>query len=259
MPEPNSTPVAPDEIKSLALTNYGHYTSMRVDGQDVRGLSLHMDRLVHDCRVLFNTDLDREGTIELIRLATTDKRDSFIIRVTVFDPAFEIGRPSFPAHPRVLVTSRPAVALPATPLRVHAATYRRDLPNVKHVGLFGALWHRRVAQRRGYDDVLFTDKEFFVSEGATWNIGFFDGDRVIWPKAEQLPGVTMKLLQQAHEQTSTESVDIVRIGSMQAVFATNAAVGVRPISAIDDMVFPENHDIFECLRKEYMDIPAESL
>lgn len=259
MPELNSTPVASDDLKSLALTNYGHYTSMRVDDQRVRGLSLHLDRLVHDCRLIFNADLDREKARELIRLTAADNRGSFVIRVTVFDPAFDIGKPGVSPHPRMLVTSRLATALPAPPLRVRTITYRRDLPLVKHVGLFGPLWHRRVAQLDGFDDILFTDEESFISEGATWNIGFFDGDQVIWPDAETLPGVTMMLLQQTHEQTVTAPVSNARIANMQAAFATNAAVGVRPIKAIGDLTFPEDHPLFERLRKEYMEIPAELL
>ena len=46
---------------------------------------------------------------------------------------------------------------------------------------------------------------------------------------------------------------------MQAAFATNTAVGVRPITAIDGVSLPGDHPIFEILRKEYEEIPAESL
>jgi branched-subunit amino acid aminotransferase/4-amino-4-deoxychorismate lyase len=259
MPELNGTPVTPDDLRSLALTNYGHYTSMRADDQHIRGLSLHLDRLVRDCRLVFNADLDREKVRELIRRTTRDRRGSFVIRVTVFDPELEIGAPSAATHPHILVTTRPAVALPAVPIRVQTVTYRRDLPLIKHIGLFGALWHRRAAQLNGFDDALFTDEKSLVSEGATWNIGFFDGDQVVWPDAEALPGVTMRLLQQVHEQTITASINVAEIADLQAAFATNTTVSVRPIGAINDMTLPEGHPIFETLRKEYMEIPAERL
>ena len=42
----NGKPVTSDALLTLALTNYAHFTSMRVDDQRVRGLALHMDRLV---------------------------------------------------------------------------------------------------------------------------------------------------------------------------------------------------------------------
>ncbi len=159
----------------------------------------------------------------------------------------------------MLVTTRPAGTLPMPPIRVQSATYTRDLPEVKHVGLFGALRHRRIAQRNGYDDAVFTDPEGYISEGATWNIGFFDGDRVIWPNSEVLLGVTMRLLQQVHERTALNSVSLKDLPQMEAAFATNTAVGVRPVTAINDVEFPSDHPILGTLRKEYEEIPAEAL
>ena len=49
----NGVPADLDQIKALALINYGHFTSMRVDDQRVRGLSLHLERLMRDCRRVF--------------------------------------------------------------------------------------------------------------------------------------------------------------------------------------------------------------
>ncbi|CAM5600180.1 hypothetical protein SGLAM104S_07946 [Streptomyces glaucescens] len=78
--------------------------------------------------------------------------------------------------------------------------YERDVPQVKHVGLFGALHARRTAQLAGYGDALFVDRDGRVSEGTTWNVGFVDRDgTVVWPRAEVLPGVTMELLKQHTE------------------------------------------------------------
>jgi hypothetical protein len=47
-----------DQLAALILINYGHYTSMRVDDQRVRGLSLHLEPLMRDCRWVFDADLD---------------------------------------------------------------------------------------------------------------------------------------------------------------------------------------------------------
>lgn len=259
MAELNGAPVAPEALQALGLTNYGHFTSMRVDNQHIRGLSHHLDRLVRDCRMLFNADLDRETIREFIRHAISDEQGSFTVRVTVFDPALELGHPGAPAEPKVLVTTRPAIVWPPEPMRVQTTKYRRDLPEVKHIGLFGALWGRRNAQLNGYDDALFIDSGLFISEGATWNIGFFDGERVIWPDANTLPGVTMRLLKQVHEHTVTAPVNLRDVPAMQAAFATNTSVGVRAVTAIDGIQLPDDHPIFDALRKEYEDIPAEEL
>ncbi|ACY95659.1 MULTISPECIES: aminotransferase class IV family protein [Thermomonospora] len=259
MAELDGAPVAPEALQALGLINYGHFTSMRVDDQHVRGLSHHLDRLVRDCREVFDADLNRDKVREYIRRAIRDKPGSFVVRVTVFDPDLELGRPGATAEPRILVTTRPAGAWPPPPMRVQSASYRRDLPHVKHIGLFGQLWCRRNAQLNGFDDALFIDSSSFVTEGATWNIGFYDGDRVIWPSADVLPGVTMRLITQVHEQTITAPVNLRDVPSMEAAFATNTTVGVRPITAIDNVQLPAEHPIFETLRKEYEEIPPERI
>jgi branched-subunit amino acid aminotransferase/4-amino-4-deoxychorismate lyase len=143
------------------------------------------------------------------------------------------------------------------PLRVQTAQYVRDLPETKHVGLFSTIWHRRNAQLAGFDDCLFVDPEAYLSEGATWNIGFYDGHQVIWPNAKILTGITMRLLQQVHDASSLAPVNVNDLPGMEAAFATNTTIGVRAITAIDGVEFPGEHPIFETLRKEYEEIPTE--
>lgn len=131
---------------------------------------------------------------------------------------------------------------------------------MKHVGLFGALRHRRHAQRDGFDDVIFVDAASNVTEVATSNVGFFDGERIIWPDAAVLPGVTMALVDGAHAgPTATANVGVTDVEEMRAAFATNAAVGVRSIGSIDGIRLAEGHAILDVLRKEYAGIPAETL
>ncbi|MFF1956356.1 aminotransferase class IV family protein [Streptomyces sp. NPDC058220] len=257
MAELNGRPVSLDQLQALALTNYGHFTSLRVDEGRVRGLALHLDRLGRDCRVLFGVDLDVERVRELIR-RVAPARGSITIRVTVFDPAMDLGHPDRATDPQILVTHRPAGSLPLPPLRVQSALYVRDAPEVKSVGLFGLLRHRRVAQLNGFDDALFMDGNELISEGGTWNVGFFDGEQVVWPEADCLVGVTMRLLQEAHEHR-VAPVALGDVAPMKAAFATNAAIGVRAITRIDDMEMPGDHPIIDILRKEYMDATGDSL
>ncbi|GII77453.1 hypothetical protein Sru01_24350 [Sphaerisporangium rufum] len=183
----------------------------------------------------------------------------FVVRVTVFDPGMELSHPSEAAAPAVLVTTRGAGQWPPSPMRVQTVTYSRELPEVKHVGLFGAVLSRRNAQFNGYDDALFVDSASFVAEGATWNVGFFDGERVVWPSAPVLTGVTMRLIKQVYDDTMTIPVAMKDLPHMHAAFATNTAIGVRPIRAIDDLELPGEHPIFDTLRKQYEEIPAEHL
>lgn len=252
-------PATADDLQSLATLNYGHFTSMLVEEQRVRGLALHLRRLADDCRALFAVDLDRETVRDRIRQAVAGRRGACVVRVTVYDPALPLGRPGAEASPRVLVTTRPAAGGSPPPARVRSAQYGRDRPDVKHVGLFGAIDQRRRAQRAGFDDALFVDAEQYVSEGPTWNVGFSDGERVIWPDAAVLPGVTMRLLQEAYAATTTARVPLGEAGAMRVAFMTNAAIGVRPLAGVDAVEYPVRHPVLEALRAAYRAIPGEPL
>jgi branched-subunit amino acid aminotransferase/4-amino-4-deoxychorismate lyase len=257
--ELNGEPANLKTVKALALTNYGHFTSMRVDDRRVRGLELHMERLARDCRTVFGTDLDTSRVREYARRALTDRDGSFVVRISVFDPDLEMGRPGAPATPHILVTTRPTGPLSLPPLRVKSIPYVRDLPSVKHLGLFGALHARRAAQLDGYDDALFHGPDGLVSEGGTWNVGFVDTDgTVVWPKADVLPGVTMALLQHAQPH-ATRPVEVDGLTGMQAAFATNTSIGVRPIAAVGDIALSTNHSVLTAMRDAYLALPGDEL
>ncbi|WP_330177723.1 aminotransferase class IV family protein [Streptomyces sp. NBC_01498] len=251
----------PEQLKALGLTNYGHFTTMRVDGQRVRGMELHMERLGRDCRVVFGAALDTGRVREYVRRAVRAHGDgtSFVVRVSVFDPGLDIGHPSSPATPHVLVTTRPAGAMALPPLRVKTVPYVRDLPAVKHLGLFGALHARREAQLAGYDDALFHGSDGLVSEGGTWNVGFVDAaGSVVWPEGDVLPGVTMALLQRHHAHI-TAPVTLGAVGAMAAAFATNTSIGVRAVAAVDDIALPTDHPVLTAMRETYLSLPGEAV
>ncbi|RST15223.1 aminotransferase [Streptomyces sp. WAC05374] len=256
-------PVTADDVLPLALTNLGHFTSMRVDAdRTIRGLTLHMERLARDCRAVWGAELDTARVRDLVRAALEGHVTPCVVRVTVHDPGAEVGRRPGGERPGVLVTVRGAGGLPASPLRVRSVMYERDLPHVKHVGLFGALHARRTAQLAGGDDALFTGRDGLVSEGATWNAGFVDHDgTVVWPRAPVLPGVTMALLQRHAPGAAHRTVPLTldRAKGMAAAFATNTAIGVRPLGAIDGTDFPAGHPVLSALRETYLSIPGETV
>lgn len=252
-------PVSVGEVTPLALYNYGHFTSMLLADGRVKGLDLHLGRLARDCRTIFAADLDLDAVRQMVREATPP--GNVVVRVTVFDPNLELGHPGAAGAPRTLVTDRPAPTQPAKPLRAASVTYERDLPQVKHVGLMGTVYHRRAAQLAGFDDALFLDSHGAISEGATWNVMFFDGERAIWPRAEVLPGVTAGLIDTVLKNLGISSVSrrvrIEDLPRMRAAFALNAVVGVRPIAAVDDLTLPGDDDLAGRLSAGYAQLPAE--
>jgi branched-subunit amino acid aminotransferase/4-amino-4-deoxychorismate lyase len=258
MAELNGAPVSPEDLQTLALTNYGHFTSMRVADGSIRGLTLHLERLVRDCRIVFGTDLDTDLVRSYIRRAVDQHSGVFTVRVTVFDPSLEMGHPGADARPQILVTTRPGGELPPPPFTAKAFPFTRDAAAVKHIGLFSQLRLRREAQRAGFGDAVFVEPDGTVSEGGTWNLGFVtQSGGVVWPQAPVLPGVTMKLLQDAHDQWACEPVALSDLPKMRAAFATNTSIGVRSISAIDGVEFAVDDPALDTLRKLYAELAGE--
>jgi branched-subunit amino acid aminotransferase/4-amino-4-deoxychorismate lyase len=261
MAELNGKPVTLDTLQSLALNNYGHFTSMRMEDGTIRGLSLHLDRLVRDCRIVFGVELDREQTLSYIRQAAEGVAGIAGLRVTVFDPGLDMGTPSAAKDPHILVTRRPAGTMPPPALKAKSYTFTRDKAEVKHIGLHPQLRLRREAQSAGFDDAAFIEPDGRISEGGTWNLGFVDREgTVIWPDAPVLPGTTMLLLQSL--DTPKQITAPVRLGdvpNMVAAFATNTTIGVRSLSALDDVEFQQDHPALLALRNAYSEIPGERL
>ncbi|MFG3258661.1 aminotransferase class IV family protein [Streptomyces sp. NPDC048172] len=248
-----------DDLLPLALTNVGHFTSMRVDADGgIRGLTLHMERLVRDCEVVWGAGLDTDRVREHVRHALEGRTEPCVVRVTVYDPKAEAGHPAGTGEPHAMVSVRDAGAMPPAPLRAMSVPYERDLPAVKHVGLFGPLRARRAAQLAGFGDALFVGRDGLVSEGGTWNVGFVDQDGdVVWPRADVLPGITMALLQR-HAAHRVTTVTLDQAKGMAAAFATNTSIGVRPLSGIDDAEFATEHPVLARLQETYLSVPGET-
>ena len=251
-------PVDHDALATLAFSNYGHFTTMRVSpARGVRGLHLHLSRLQDDSRVLFDHDLDLTAVRNIVRRVCSDT--SVAVRVTVFAPDLDVSSPARNVQPHILVSTRPASSSVLPPLRLTCVAYEREFPTVKHVGLFAAVAHRRAAQRSGFDDVLFLDRRGNITEGSTWNIGFIDEDgAVVWPEGEYLLGVTMRLLQSTAE-SSTSHIDLALARRMRSAFVTNAVVGVRPVASINDVEYRVDSGVLASLQQAYESIPEEQL
>ncbi|WP_201304957.1 aminotransferase class IV [Streptomyces sp. GS7] len=177
-----------EDLKLLARVNYAHFTSMQVRGGAVRGLDLHLKRLDESARELFGRALDAKSVRAYVRHALDGGPDAVSVRVTVFTRRLDAVLRGEAVEPEVAVaTSAPAEAQ-TEPMRLRAVEYERDLPHVKHAGTFGLTHRQRQAVMAGYDDVLFTDRYGRISEASVWNIGFYDGDRIILARGRRAAG-----------------------------------------------------------------------
>jgi branched-subunit amino acid aminotransferase/4-amino-4-deoxychorismate lyase len=252
-------PTGTADLQRLATWNYGHFTSMQVRGFGVRGLALHLARLSDANEEFFDYRMgidDEQRLLGLIRHALGDAPDASVeVR---FVPAAERGAP-----PDILVSvSDPAPDAAGPPLRVRTDGYRRDWPAHKHAATMGLTYAVTRARHAGYDDALFVGADNQVSEGTTWNVAFYDGDRVIWPQAPMLKGVTMVLLQLALSMNGTpwtlRPVDAVELPLLAGAAASSSVCPAQPIGSIDGIPFPSDDKLASLLREAWESVPFDA-
>jgi len=247
----NGRPAGVDDLRTLALLNYGHFTSMQVLDGAVRGLDLHLRRLQAATQELFASPLDIDATRGWMRDALDGVDGQASLRVTVFSRALDRDRLLEPAALDVLVALGPARPVTPSPLRVRSVRYQREAPHIKHVGTFGLFHQKRLAQAAGYDDALFLDASFAIAEGSIWNVGFFDGTEVVWPDAPVLRGVSMQLLQQGLSRRGVpmqvRRVDLAEAARFRAAFFTNTSHTAVPLASIDSVAFGTDTDLLALL------------
>jgi branched-subunit amino acid aminotransferase/4-amino-4-deoxychorismate lyase len=228
--EINGRPATAEELTALALDGYGHFTAMQVRDACTRGLQLHLEQLGAANREMFGAPLDPAPVRECIRHALGARAHDAFVRVMVRQPADQ-------EPPRVAVTIRP----PADPLpdrRLQSVAYQRSLAHLKHTGDFGQGYYGRLAVQNGFDEALLTGTDGLISEGSITNIGFFDGDAVIWPAAAMLAGITMQLVRARLTLPQRHSpVRVSDLGSFQTAFVTNSH-GVAAVTNVDGSGLP---------------------
>ena len=150
-------------------------------------------------------------------------------------------------------------------MRVRSCAWLRLLPHLKHVGTFPLHHHRRQAILAGCDDVLFVDGDGAtarVVEGSVWNVGFWDGEGVVWPRAPALRGTAERLLQEGLARQGVAQqirpVTMAELPALHAAFAVNAN-GRRDLAAIDEVVFGAAPELASILDLAAAQAPWEPL
>ena len=239
----NGQPASADDLRALALINYGHFTSLQVRGRAAQGVELHRRRLVAGTRELFGTELDFTAVRVQMRAAVADMPDC-TLRVTLFSRHFDYRNPTEAHEPDVLVSLAPPSAARMQGLRVKSFCFQRALPQIKHVGTFPLFHYRRQAVASGFGDALFADAQGAISEGSLWNIGFWKQGGVVWPEAPALRGTAEQLLQTGLAQLGVEQVvrpvNLAELPEFEGAFACNAG-GIQSIATIDETVFGSTH------------------
>jgi branched-subunit amino acid aminotransferase/4-amino-4-deoxychorismate lyase len=249
--EVNGGPATVDQLAHQAIVNYGHLTAMQVRGGAVRGLGLHLSRLDSATRELFGSGLDGGLVRAHVRHALGAGIRDASVRVSVFQPDGD-------ERPSIMVVVRAPSDAAVAPQRLTAVPYERPVPHIKHVGMFGQIYYGLAAERAGFDDALLTGPGGIIAEGAITNIGFFDGDAVLWPSAPLLAGITMQLVIEALAERGVPSrhdqVRVADLHSFRSVFVTNS-LGVAPVGQVDDQILATDAEFTQSLTEAYESVP----
>lgn len=247
----NGQPAGVEDLRALALVNYGHYSSMQVRNGAVQGIALHEQRLQAGTLELFGSDLDFSAVREQMHAAVASAPDC-TLRATVFSRGFDFRNPGGNFAPEVLISLSPPAQSSARALKVKSFEFQRPLPHVKHVGTFPLFHYRRLALGQGYDDALFVNGDGRISEGSVWNIGFWDGQQLVWPEAPALRGTSEQLLQAGLRGSgiaqAVRPVHLNELGGFKAAFTSNAS-GVQQIASIDETGFAVESGLAAILQK----------
>lgn len=259
----DGVPATADDLAYPALVNYGAYTSFAVQGGAVRGLNRHMARLREAALELFGEAVE-DGQARLwMRQALGDRAAAFM-RVSLFAPEIGVRTPDWIGRPRMMVGIFPPVApLSERPLRLQPQTYAREAPHLKHSATFGLVRARRAARAAGFDDALFVGADGRISEASVSNIGFLSGDRVIWPQAPMLAGVSQALIAENLGAVGLTGegrpVTPADLAEFDGAFITNSATPACAVAAIGDHVFATSPEQIAALASAWAAAPVQPI
>lgn len=257
--EINGHPAGLDDLALLTGHNYGAYTFLQVRDGRARGWSLHVQRLRADADELFGLAPDERQLADWVRRAVAG-RASCSVRVTTVCLDTSALTSGTAVQPDVLVEVSPPREPGPGGLRVRTVGYERETPWVKHRATHGLVRQLREARRAGYDDALLVDRTGHLTEGSTWNLAVHDGAGWVWPEGPQLPGVTMRLVQQQLTAGGTAWTQrpVHPEEPLLAAVAMNAT-GLRAITAVDGRAVPESTELAAHLARAWAAVPFEEL
>ena len=251
----NARPASADDLAPLAFAGYAHFTAMQVRDGGVRGLDLHLQRLRNASRRLFGQSHSDEEVRAALRAALEQAPADVSLMATVYSPAGEFTVAGPEHRPELLVRTAPPSDGPQGPLALAIASHERVLPELKHVGEIAKTWYLREAVAAGFDDAAFVDHRGRFSEATIWNLAFWDGETVIWPKAKMLTGTSMGILQRQLERMGvrqvTRGIDLQDLPGLTGAVVMNSWTPGVPVNRIGDVEFPAAPGFVELLQRAF--------
>lgn len=251
----NTQPAQAGELAPLAFAGFAHFTAMQIRDRKVKGMNLHLRRLREASIALFGRALPDERVLESIRMAVGAGPADMSLTATVYQPAGEFNPRSRGAEPAILVRTAPPSNGPPGPLRLDVVEHERHMAAIKHVGEGAKTYYLHQAAEKGFDDAAFIDRQGRLSEATIWNLAFWDGEAVIWPRAELLAGTMMGIVQRQLERMGIaqhrRAIRLEDLAGYAGAAVMNSWTPGVAVSAIAMHGFEQSGRLVELLRGAY--------
>lgn len=191
----NAQPARAADLVPLAFAGFAHFTALQVRDRKVKAIDLHLARLRTASLKLFGAALPDEQVLHRIRQAIAAGPADMSLTATVYSPDGEFTARTAGTEPGILIRTGAPADGPAGPVRLAAVAHERHLPAIKHVGEGAKTYYLHRALEQGFDDAAFVDRHGRLGEATIWNLAFWDGHAVVWPRAAILAGTMMGMVQ----------------------------------------------------------------
>ena len=259
----NGACVISADMLPLAFSGFAHFTAMQVRGKKVRGLDLHLARLRKASEALFGVALADGQILEDVGRAINEGSEDLSLTVTLYAPAGEFSAKSMNAEPAVLIRTGPPSDGPSGPVRLAIVEHERFLPSIKHVGEGAKTYYLHRAVEQGFDDAVFKDRSGRLSEGTIWNLVFWDGSAVVWPRAELLEGTMMAMIQRQLSRAGIaqrhEDIRPDYLSRFAGAAIMNSWTPGVPVTAIGPDSIPQSRHFMDLLHSAYQAEPATAM
>jgi len=230
-------------VQDLAiLRGYGVFDFLRTYHGRPFMLRQHLLRLEHSAQAV---GLDLPETVETIEqiVHETLKQNNLPeanIRIVVTGGVSADGITP-PKKPGLIVLVTPEYRYPdhyyRQGVKVITTRIERYLPHAKTINYIPAIVALKAARQAGAIEALYVDNNNHILEGTTTNIFLFQGNRLITPKDNILPGITRNILLEL-AQDSFEIVErpltFADLPRTDEAFITASNKEIMPVHHIDD-------------------------
>ncbi len=235
---------------SLSKFGIGLFETIKVLKKPI-GLDLHMDRLFNSIHELnIKTDIKRNFLEqEILKYINENKIKNKALRVTVFDEGYNISSRDILYNDRMY---NEGIRLTISPIKRGYNILNKH----KTTNYFENIYTKEDALEKGYNDGLFLDTNDKILECSMSNIFFIKNNKIYTPSDELsiLNGTKRKIIFKICKDINIEIKEIYikknDLSSFEFTFVTNSLMGAMKVSAINDIHYDENNDIFNTIVKE---------